>query len=81
MKDNPVSQSTRPDPLAEAAKELLDSGLLSARERRIIAGYADPNRRRDPQPVGCDLCGWKGRRVKARPRPCPNCGSGKVQFR
>ncbi|MGG5810967.1 hypothetical protein [Falsiroseomonas sp. CW058] len=35
----------------------------------------------EPRPVECDLCGWKGRRLKARPRPCPSCGSRKVQFR
>ena len=35
----------------------------------------------EPRPVECDLCGWKGRRIKARAKPCPSCGTGKVQFR
>lgn len=37
--------------------------------------------RQEPQPVECDLCGWKGRRIKPRSAPCPSCGNGKVQFR
>lgn len=37
--------------------------------------------RKEQRPVECDLCGWKGRRLKPRSAPCPSCGNGKVQFR
>lgn len=40
-----------------------------------------PKWEREAMPVECDLCGWKGRRKIARSAPCPNCGSGKVQYR
>ena len=36
---------------------------------------------KEAMPVGCDLCGWRGKRIKARSAPCPSCGNGKVQFR
>ena len=31
-------------------------------------------------PVECTICEWRGRRMRARSAPCPQCGS-KVQYR
>jgi predicted Zn-ribbon and HTH transcriptional regulator len=61
--------------LAEAMLRDIDH-LLGPAERQRLR-----NAMRAPQPVGCDLCGWRGRRKVARSAPCPNCGSGKVQYR
>jgi predicted RNA-binding Zn-ribbon protein involved in translation (DUF1610 family) len=47
-------------------------------------GMIEPEKayfRPQAMPVECDLCGWKGRRMKPRSAPCPNCGNGKVQYR
>ena len=35
---------------------------------------------RQPMPVECSICEWRGRRKQARGKPCPQCGS-KVQYR
>jgi hypothetical protein len=32
-----------------------------------------------PKPVRCEICEWRGRRIKPRSAPCPSCGS-RVQF-
>ena len=32
-------------------------------------------RLRGPQPVRCEICQWRGRRLKPRSAPCPACGS------
>lgn len=79
--DNEPAQKARPDPLAEAARELMKEPWLDVAARRKLLGYIDPDRRADAHPVACDLCGWRGKRRKARSAPCPSCGSGKVQFR
>lgn len=36
-------------------------------------------RLRGPQPVRCEICQWRGRRLKPRIAPCPACGS-RVEF-
>ena len=36
-------------------------------------------RLRGPQPVRCEICQWRGRRLKPRSAPCPACGS-RVEF-
>jgi hypothetical protein len=35
---------------------------------------------REPQAVECSICEWRGRRIFARPKPCPSCGA-KVDYR
>ena len=34
---------------------------------------------RSAKPVRCEICEWRGRRLVARSRPCPACGS-RVEF-
>ena len=34
---------------------------------------------RAAKPVRCEICEWRGRRLVARSRPCPACGS-RVEF-
>ena len=34
---------------------------------------------RAPQPVRCEICQWRGRRLTPRRAPCPACGS-RVEF-
>lgn len=63
------------DRLSETTVEM-DQPESGERLRRERLGLA-----KEPSQVECDLCGWRGRRMKARAKPCPSCGSGKVQFR
>jgi len=39
-----------------------------------------PAERREAQPVECNICDWKGRRLIARSKPCPACGA-RVNYR
>lgn len=34
---------------------------------------------RGAKPVRCEICEWRGRRLVARSKPCPACGS-RVEF-
>ena len=40
-------------------------------------GRLEPKRQnlRGPMPVRCEICQWRGRRLKPRSAPCPACGS------
>ncbi len=40
-------------------------------------GRLEPERQnlRGPMPVRCEICQWRGRRLKPRSAPCPACGS------
>jgi hypothetical protein len=35
--------------------------------------------KREPMPVRCEICQWRGRRLTPRSAPCPACGS-RVEF-
>ena len=53
----------------------------SAEQWRAAADSLPRILRREPAPVECEMCGWRGRRIAARSAPCPCCGNEKVQYR
>lgn len=48
-------------------------------ERRVGRPVPGLTFKREPMPVRCEICQWRGRRLTPRRTPCPACGS-RVEF-
>ena len=55
----------------------LDPGVGRPGPERARVRWADLAR--SAKPVRCEICEWRGRRLVARSKPCPACGS-RVEF-
>jgi hypothetical protein len=70
-------------------EELIEHGSWHMRATRAYQLWKAPTTpvpprkpadlKREPMPVKCEICQWRGKRIKARSAPCPACGS-RVEF-
>lgn len=58
------------------------NGTAGRAEREVrppVKAGTERTFRRQPMPVRCEICQWRGRRLTPRSAPCPACGS-RVEF-